>query len=208
MKKLLVLTLALVMTFAFGYVTLASTMGIGTTEGAVSVEVGTYVDPSDYTDEVDVTVYYGLNDQTLLYLGYGTDSEDIKLNVRYAFSENLAATLKYVLAGQEGDDDTITAGLRYKTNVSDSLALVGALQYTNYDPDAEIDVIGQVEYSFTKKVVGTLQYVYSEVGDLDGSMITVGIETYPTDALCVYLDYEMPEDAEDDYAYLAVSYSF
>lgn len=207
MKKLLVLTLALVMTLSFGYVTLASTMGIGSSEGAVFVEVGKLVQPSGI-DETNVTVFYGLNDSTLLYLGYGTDSGDIGLNVRYAFSENLAATLKYVLAGQEGDDDTITAGLRYKTSVSDSLALVGALQYTNNDPDAEIDVIGQAEYSFTKKVVGTLQYVYFKEGDFDSSEITVGIETYPTEALCVYLDYAMPEDADKNLAYLAVSYSF
>lgn len=208
MKKLLILLMALVMTLSVGYVTLASTIGIGATEG-FQAEVYTCVDPSDYDDNVYVVGYYGLDEKTLFSLEYATDSKDIKLGARYAFAENMAITLNYLMPDAKDADDEITAGFRYKTEISDALALIGVLEYTNTDPDATIVAKAQGEYAFNDKVVGTLQYKYKEKDD-DTFNIVVGIETYPTEQLCIYLDYDMPDDEDNDEnnAYLGVCYSF
>lgn len=209
MKKLLVLTLTLVLTISFGYVTLASTIGIGATEG-FQVEVGTVVDPSDYTDDIDITAYYGLNEKTQFSLSYATDCKDISFGARYAFAKNMAVTLDFLMPDAEDADDEVTVGFRYKANINDALALVGVLEYTNTDPDATIVAKAQGEYGFTDQVVGTLQYKYTKIDEYDTYNIILGIETYPTEQLCIYLDFDMPDDEENDEnnAYLGVCYSF
>lgn len=209
MKKTLVLLMALVLTLSVGYVTLASTIGIGATEG-FQAEIGTYVAPSDYDDNVFITGCYGLNEKTQFSLEYATDSKDITLGARYVFAENMAITLNFYMPDAEDADDEITAGLRYKANIDDALALVGVLEYTNTDPDATIVAKAQGEYGFTDQVVGTLQYKYKKIDEDDTYNIVVGIETYPTEKLCVYLDYDMPDDEEndEDNAYLGVCYAF
>lgn len=207
MKKLLVLILTLAMILSVGYVTLASTIGIGATEG-FQAEVGTYVAPSNYDDNVYLTGYYGLNKKTLFSVGYATDSKDITLGARYAFAENMAVTLDYLIPDAEDNDNLATIGFRYKANISDALALVGVLKYTDSDPKAQIDLIGQVEYAFTDMVIGTLQFDHYEIDEVDGIDITVGIETNLTEELCVYLDYTIPDEEDDDLVYLGVCYAF
>lgn len=207
MKKLLVLILTLVMILSVGYVTLASTIGIGATEG-FQAEVGTYVAPSDYDDNVYLTGYYGLNEKTLFSLGYATDSKDLTLGARYAFAKNMAVTLDYLIPDTEDVDNVATIGFRYKANISDALALVGVLEYTDSDPEAQIDVIGQVEYAFTDMVIGTLQFDHYEIDEVDGTDITVGIEANLTEEFCVYLDYTIPDEGDDDLVYLGVCYAF
>lgn len=207
MKKLLVLILTLAMILSVGYVTLASTIGIGATEG-FQAEVGTYAAPSDYDDNVYLTGYYGLNEKTLFSLGYATDSKDMTLGARYAFAENMAVTLDYLIPDAEDADNVATIGFRYKANISDALALVGVLEYTDYDPEAQIDLIGQVEYAFTDMVIGTFQFDHYEIDEVDGTDITVGIEANLTEKLCVYLDYTIPDEGDDDLVYLGVCYAF
>ena len=87
--------------------------------------------------------------------------------------------------------------------------MVGVLEYTNTDPDATLNLTGQGEYTFNEMVVGTLGFVYYDDSNIDGIDIVLGVETYPTEQLCVYLDYTIPEDdADDNNAYLGVCYSF
>lgn len=207
MKNLLVLILTLAMILSVGYVTLASTIGIGATEG-FQAEVGAYAAPSDYDDNVDLTGYYGLNEKTLFSLGYATDSKDLTLGARYAFAKNMAVTLDYLIPDAEDVDNVATIGFRYKANISDALALVGVLEYTDSDPEAQIDVIGQVEYAFTDMVIGTLQFDHYEIDEVDGTDITVGIEANLTEEFCVYLDYTIPDEGDDDLVYLGVCYAF
>lgn len=206
MKKLLIITIALVMTLSVGYITLASTIGIGATEG-YQVEVIKQIDPSD--DDILVTGYYGVNEQLQLSLGYYTDSKDLELGVRYAFDKNMAVTLDYVMPDDEDADNTATFGFRYKAQISDPLALVGVFEFKNTDPDETIEVIGQAEYSFNDMIIGTLGFDHYEIGDYDGTNIIVGIETYPIKALCVYLDYTIvDEETDDDTLELGVCYAF
>lgn len=208
MKKILVLTLALVMTLSVGYVTLASTYGIGATEG-FQVEVGKTISPSDADDNVYAIGYYGLNEKTQFAVKYASDDKDITLKARYAFADNMAVTFDYYIPDAEGYDDLVTLGFRYRAELNDALALVGILEYTNTDPDASILGIGQAEYTFTEKVVGTVEFNYYKVDDIDWIDTVVGIETYPTDKVTVYLDYKIPDDEDaDNTAYLGVCYAF
>ncbi len=211
MKKLVALTMALVMTFAFGYVTMASTIGIGAGEG-FSAEISNQIDPSE--DNIDVTGYYGLNEKTQFSLGYGTDSKDITLGARYAFNDNMAATLDYTMADAEEASDTTALGFRYKTQLNDAVALVGKLSYTDRDTETEMGLLGQAEYKFNDKVVGNLGFDYvspdSDLMELDAyTNIVAGIEVSPIEQLTAYLDYTMMDDENaDDTIVLGAAYSF
>ena len=101
---MLTLLLTLVLTLSVGYVTLASTIGIGATEG-FQAEIGTYVTPSDYDDNLFITGYFGLDEKTQFSLKYATDSKDITLGARYAFAENMAVTLDFCMPDAEEADD-------------------------------------------------------------------------------------------------------
>ncbi len=211
MKKLVALTMTLVMTFAFGYVTMASTIGIGAGEG-FSAEISNQIDPSE--DEIDVTGYYGLNKQTQLSIGYGTDSKDITLGARYAFNENMAATLDYTMADAEEASDVTALGFRYKAALNDALALVGKLSYADADEVTAMGLLGQAEYKFNDKVVGNLGFDYvspdSDLVELDDyTNIIAGIEVTPIEQLTAYLDYTMMDDENtDDTVVLGAAYSF
>lgn len=209
MKKLVALTMALVMTFAFGYVTMASTIGIGTSEG-FSVEISNQIDPS--LDEINVTGHYGLNEKTQLSLGYGTDSNNITLGARYAFNENMAATLDYTMADAEEASDVTALGFRYKAPISDVLALVGVLSYADADEVSAMGLKGQAEYKFNDMFVGNLgfDYVDTDVEGLDATTnIVAGIEVSPIEQLTAYLDYTMMDDENaDDTIVLGAEYSF
>lgn len=210
MKKLVALTMALVMTFAFGYVTMASTIGIGANEG-FSAEISNQIDPSE--DNMLVTGYYGFNNQLQVSLGYNTDSKDIELGGRYAFDKNMAATLDYTLADAEGASDTTALGFRYKADLNKELALVGVLSYADADQITAMGIKGQAEYKFTNKVVGNLGFDYvspdSDLMELDSyTNIVAGIEVSPIEKLTAYLDYTMMDDENADNTIdLGVSYS-
>ncbi len=211
MKKLVALTMALVMTFAFGYVTMASTIGIGASEG-FSAEISKQIDPSE--DNMLVTGFYGFNDQFQLSLGYNTDSKDIELGGRYAFDKNMAVTLDYTIADAEDASDTTAFGFRYKAGLTDKLALVGVLSYEDADEVTAMGVKGQAEYKFTDMVVGNLGFDYvnpdSDLMELDSfTNIVAGVEVYPVEKLCAYLDYTIMDDENtDDTIDLGVAYSF
>lgn len=201
MKKFVALTMALVMTFAFGYVTMASTIGIGASEG-FSLEIANQVDPS--SDEIDVTGYFGLNEKTQFSLGYGTDSKDITLGARYAFNNNMAATLDYTIADAEDASDIAELGFRYKTALTDNLALVGVVSYADMDEATEMGLKAQAEYKINDMFVGTLGFHYvnpdSDLVELDDyTNVVAGIEVSPLENLSAYVDYTMMEDdnAED-----------
>lgn len=208
MKKLVALTMALVMTFAFGYVTMASTIGIGAGEG-FSVEISNQIDPSE--DNIDVTGYYGLNEKTQFSLGYGTDSKDISLGARYAFNNNMAATLDYTVADAEDASDITELGFRYKAPLNDNLALVGVLSYADADEVSAMGLKGQAEYKFNDMFVGNLgfDYVDTDIEGLDATTnIVAGIEVSPIEKLTAYVDYTMMEDENaEDTVDLGISYA-
>lgn len=200
--------MALVMTLAFGYVTMASTIGIGAGEG-FTFEISKQIDPSD--DNINVTGHYGLNEQTLLSLGYATDSKDISLGARYAFNENMAATLNYTMADAEEASDVTALGFRYKKELNDALALVGVVSYADRDVLTEMGLLGQAEYKFNDMFVGNLGFVYADT-DVEGldatTNIVAGIEASPMENLTAYLDYTMMEDENaEDTINLGVAYS-
>lgn len=211
MKKLVALTMALVMTLAFGYVTMASTIGIGANEG-FAAEIRNQIEPSE--DEIDVTGYYGLNKQTQLSLGYGTDSKDITLGVRYAFADNMAVTLDHTMADAEEAADTTVLGFRYKHQLNDALALVGVVSYTDQDELTAMGIKGQAEYKFIDRVIGNLGFDYVSP-DMDGmeldafTNIVAGIEVNPIENVTAFLDYTVVDiEGADDTIDLGVSYSF
>lgn len=203
--------MALVMTFAFGYVTMASTIGIGSSEG-FSAEISKQVDPSK--DNIDVTGYYGLNEKTQFSLSYGTDSKDITIGGRYAFNNNMAATLDYTIADAKGVSDTTALGFRYKTDLSNALALVGVLSYADADKITAMGIKGQAEYKFNDMFVGNLGFDYvspdSDLTELDAyTNIVAGIEVSPIEQFTAYLDYTVMDDKDaDDTIVLGASYSF
>lgn len=212
MKKLVALTMALVLTFAFGYVTMASTIGIGANEG-FTAEIKNQIDPSE--DEIEVTGYYGLNKQTQLSLGYGTDSKNITLGGRYAFNDNMAATLDYTMADAEEATDTTVLGFRYKHQLNNALALVGVVSYTDMDEITMMGIEGQAEYQFNDKVVGNLGFQYgspdSDLIEFESfTNIVAGIEVNPIENVTAFLDYTMVDEdfASDDTIDLGVAYSF
>ena len=210
MKKLVALTMALVMTFAFGYVTMASTIGIGANEG-FSVEISNQIDPSE--DEIDVTGYYGLNEKTQFSLGYGTDSKDVTVGGRYAFNNNMAATLEHTIADDEDASDATALGFRYKAQLNDAFALVGKLSYTDRDTETEMGLLGQAEYKFNDMFVGNLGFDYvspdSDVAELDAyTNIVAGIEVSPFENFSAYVDYTiMDNDSAEDTIDLGISYA-
>ncbi len=206
MKKFLIFTTALIMTLSVGYITLASTYGFEATEG-FQIEVSKQIDPSE--DDNLVTGYYGVNKQLQLSVGYHTDYEDIELGILYALADNMAVTLDHYMYDEEGSDDETTFGFRYKAQISDPLALVGVFYFTSMDPDDRIEVIGQAEYSFSEMITGTLGFNHYEAGDFDGTDIVAGIEIYPTEELCAYLDYTIvDEETDDDTLELGFCYAF
>ncbi len=210
MKKLLVLTLALVMTLSIGYVTLASTIGIGATEG-FQVELFKQIDPS--VDPMTITGYYGLNEKLQLSLGYTTETEVTSLGARYAFKENMAVTFDYATSDLV---DGMELGLRYKSELNDQFALVGVLSYADLSSDfailegSAVGLLGQAEYKFSEKAVGNIGFVYSSPDEGDATTdIIAGIEFYPIEKVCVYLDYTMKDaEGEDDTLELGASYLF
>lgn len=212
MKKLVALTMALVMTLAFGYVTMASTIGIGANEG-FAAEIKNQIEPSE--DEIDVTGYFGLNEQTQLSLGYGTDSKDITFGVRHAFADNMAVTLDHTMADAEEAADTTALGFRYKHQLNDALALVGVVSYVDMDEITMMGLEGQAEYQFNDQVVGNLGFQYgspdSDLIEFDSyTNIVAGVEVNPIEQVTAFLDYTMVDEdlADDDTIDLGVSYSF
>jgi len=204
--------MALVLTFAFGYVTMASTIGIGANEG-FAAEIKNQIEPSE--DEINVTGYYGLNEQTQFSLGYGTDSKDITLGARYAFADNMAVTLDHTMADAEDGIDTTVLGFRYKHQLNDVLALVGVVSYTDMDEITIMGLDGQAEYQFNDQVVGNLGFQYgspdSDLIELDAyTNIVAGVEIKPIENVTAFLDYTMVDEeiADDDTIDLGVAYSF
>mgnify|MGYP001157632644 CR=1 FL=1 len=210
MKKLVALTMALVMTFAFGYVTMASTIGIGAGEG-FSVEVVKQIDPS--VDPTTINGYFGVNEQLQLSLGYTTEIEAKNFGVRYAFADNMAVTFDY---GMTDDADAIELGLRYKSDLNDKLALVGVVSYTEISSDntalenSAIGLTGQAEYKLAENVVGNLGFKYASPDKGDATTdIIAGIEFYPVEQISAYVDYTMVDDKNaDNTIVLGASYSF
>lgn len=208
MKKLVALTMALVMTFAFGYVTMASTIGIGAGEG-FSVEISNQIDPSE--DNIDVTGYYGLNEKTQFSLSYGTDSKDLTVGGRYAFNNNMAVTLDHTIADAEDASDTTALGFRYKAQLNDTLALVGVLSYADADEVSAMGLKGQAEYKFNDMFVGNLgfDYIDTDIEGLDATTnIIAGIEVNPVDNFSAFVDYTiMDDDNAEDTIDLGISYA-
>lgn len=211
MKKSLILLMALVMTLSVGYVTLASTIGIGATEG-LTVELFKQIDPSD--DPMTITGYYGLNEQLQLSLGYTTkDKEDdvdayITLGARYAFVENMAV---YAFYDDLEKDAGITIGFRAKTQISDPLALVGDLAYYKEGDYNELGLKAQAEYAFNDKIVANAGLAYGSPDEGDSyTNLIFGIEAYPTEQICAFLDYTVTDEdySNDDVIELGISYSF
>jgi opacity protein-like surface antigen len=212
MKKLVALTMALVMTFAFGYVTMAGTIGIGANEG-FTAEIKKQIEPSE--DEIRINGYFGLNEQTQFSLGYGTDSKDITLGARYAFADNMAVTLDHTMADAEDAVDTTALGFRYKHQLNNALALVGVVSYVDMDEITIMGLEGQAEYQFNDQVVGNLGFQYgspdSDLYDFDSyTNIVAGIQVNPIENVTAFLDYTMVDEiyADDDTIDLGVSYSF
>lgn len=211
MKKLIALTMALVMILAFGYVTMASTIGIGANEG-FAAEIKNQIEPSE--DEITVTGYYGLNEKTQLSVGYGTDSKDISLGVRYAFADNMAVTLDHTMFDAEGVPDATVLGFRYKHQLNDALALAGELSYADQDVLTALGIRGQAEYKFVDSVIGNLGFNYVSP-DMDGAEldaytdIIAGIQVSPIENISAFLDYTMADNEDaDDTIVLGISYSF
>ena len=211
MKKLLVLLMALVMTLSVGYVTLASTIGIGATEG-LTVELSKQIDPSD--DPITITGYYGLNEQLQLSFGYTTKDKEndvdayITLGARYAFVENMAV---YTFYDDLEEDAAITFGFRAKKQISDPLALVGDLAYYKEGDYKEIGLKAQAEYAFNDQIVANAGFTYGSPDEGDSyTNFVFGIETYPTEQICAFLDYKVVDEdySDDDVIEFGISYSF
>ena len=209
MKKLLVLTLALVLTLSVGYVTMASTIGIGATEG-LTVELYKQIDPS--VDPVTITGYYGLNEQLQLSLGYTTkdkknnDDAYLTLGARYAFVENIAVYFEY--NDYEKEPGT-KFGLRGKYSVSDQLALVGDLNFNKIDDYDWTEIKGQAEYGFNDMVVGNIGFKYSKDDNDSATDIIAGIEVYPIEQVYAFLDYTIVDTkGADDTIEFGIGYSF
>ena len=211
MKKLVILITALAMILTFGYVTLASTIDIGVSEG-FSFEIGKCVAPSG-NDDINITGFYGVSKQLQFNVDYGTDSKNMTLGTRYAFTDNMAVTLDFFMPDAKDEIDTAKLGIRYKVDINDALALAGICSYENTNPEATLGLIGQAEYTFTEKMVGTLGFDYSDDGANYGANavtnVVIGVETYPTEKLYAYLDYTIYEDENaDNEAYLGIGYVF
>ena len=218
MKRLLVLTLALVMTFAFGYVTLASTMGVNVSEGMSAY--AEYYNQKDSGYGPGVGFDWGINDKIKVGLFYQFEGDDKEKNynkstysidARYEIVENLAATLKY--EDQKDYGSSIILGIRAKKPLSDTFALTGKFEHADFSADkksGETDgtsfktFLGCEYYATEALALNTGLYFYSDDGTPKG--YTFGGE-YNFEKICIYLDYDKDEGV-DAYTTLGVSYSF
>lgn len=216
MKKLLVLTLALVMTFAFGYVTLASTMGVNVSEGmSAYVE---YYDQKDAGWGPGIGFDWGINDKIKVGLYYEFEGDDKELaynkdiyafDARYEIVENLAVTLKY--EDETDNGSSIILGLRAKKPMTDAFALTGKFEHKDYSDDnnsandaTSFKTFIGGEYAITDAfVVNSGFYFYSDDNEKG---YTFGGE-YSIDKICIYADYDKDESV-DAYTTLGVSYAF
>lgn len=218
MKKLLVLTLALVMTFAFGYVTLASTMGVNVSEGmSVYAE---YYNQKDNGDGPGIGFDWGINDKVKVGFFYqfkGDDkepdynNETYSIDARYEIVDNLAATIKY--KNEKDDGSSIILGLRAKKPLSDIFALTGRFEHKDFSADEKS---GKTDGTSFETTIGGEFYVteafalntglYFSSDDQNPKGYTFGGE-YNFEKVCIYLDYDKYEGAEG-YTTLGVAYLF
>lgn len=218
MKKLLVLTLALVMTFAFGYVTLASTMGVNVSEGmSAYVE---YYDQKDSGWGPGIGFNWGINDKVKVGLFYQFEGDDkepsynpetYSIDARYEIVDNLAATIKYKDKKDVGS--YIILGLRAKKPLSDTFALTGRFEHEDFSADEKsgktdgtsfTTTIGGEFYVTEAFALNTGLYFYSD--DETPKGYTFGGE-YNFEKICIYLDYDKDE-GDEGLTTLGVSYSF
>lgn len=217
MKKLLVLTLALLMTFAFGYVTLASTMGVNVSEGMSAYLE--YYNQKDAGFGPGVGFDWGINDKVKVGFFYQLEGDDKELvfnkdtysiDARYEIVENLAATLKY--KDETDDGSYIILGLRAKKALTDAFALTGKFEHEDFSADdnsGEVDGTSSVttlggEYAITDVLVVNTGLLFDSANEKG---YTFGGE-YNFEKVCVYVDYDKVEGVEDATTTLGVSYSF
>ena len=216
MKKLLVLTLALVMTFTFGYVTMASTMGVNVSEGmSVYVE---YYNQKDNGDGPGIGFDWGINDKVKVGFFYQFEGDDkepsynneiYSIDARYEIVDNLAATIKY--KDEKDNGSTVILGLRAKKPLNDAFALTGRFEHKDFSADEKSGLPD--ETSFTTTIGG--EYYVTEAFALNTGLYfyssnskgyTFGGE-YNFEKVCIYLDYDKDEGSEG-YTTFGVAYSF
>lgn len=195
MKKLWVLGLAAIMTFACASLSMASTLGVNVNQGtSLSIERED-IDRSATT----ITLNAGLSDQLLLGLGYVTSDDYYIFGGRYEIHHNLAFGFNYYSEPDGADDDAYSVDLRGIYDFSKQLALTGKVSYIDKGYNEVIGLLGQVEYAVTDSFIPTFAVAYSEPDEGDSSTDYIfGMDIYPTDVLCVYLDYTVNEDDSDN----------
>lgn len=196
MKKILILILALAMSFALAPATMASTLGVNVDQGyVISLEK-----PDTDGDPFLITGKFGISDQWLLSIGYQTedewDNDGFQIGVRYEFVKNGAIALTY---GSYDDYDQWTIDLRGKLDISDKLAFTGLLGYIDPDyTDETFRALGQAEYNFTDWVTGNLGIDYYNNDVEDTTLIVAGLEFYPVKDMTLWVDYNYDTDADED----------
>jgi len=208
MKKLIVLMLALTLTFAFTTVSMASTLGVNVSKGnTVSIE-------KDVIDEDPITITgnFGINDQWLISVGYNFNNDDSDdngfiLKARYEIVENLATSFGY---SKSDNADGWFIDLRAKYPFNDNLAFTGKVSYTDADGTDVFGLFAQAEYAVSDMFVPTfgLDYSNPEHGK-DTTYAVIGMDFYPTEKFFIYLDYSINiDDSDDDFIYLGLEFAF
>lgn len=208
MKKVMVLMLALVLTFSLTAVAMASTMGVNVSKGnSVSIEKDVIDD-----DPITITGNFGINDQWLLSVGYNfnndnSDDDTFILKARYEIVENLATSFGY---SKSDNADGWYIDLRAKYPYSDTLAFTGKISYTDDDGTDVFGLVAQAEYAVSDMFIPTFGLDFSDAeGSDDVTYAVLGMDFYPTEKFFIYLDYGVNiDDSDDDYVYLGVEFAF
>lgn len=210
MKKLFVLSLAVILTLAFASVSMASTIGVNVNKGwSVSVEKA-----DTDADEIEITGNYGISDQLMLSVGFVTEIDAISLGVRYEFAENAAINFKYYTYDINGIDfSDYYLDVRGKANLSDKIALTGKLGYIRFEDDFDtedgFEIVGLAEYSFNDFVTANLGASYTEIENSDITKILLGFEFYPTENLTLWVDYSFDaDDSDNDCVGIGIEFAF
>jgi hypothetical protein len=211
MKNLAIIVLSVFMLLILSLTAFASTIGVGVEPG-LSIEAYKQLSPT--SNEIDFYVNYGINEQSLIYIGYGTDVQYIYIGGRYAFNQNMALTLLYTSSSTYTE---LRPGFRLKYDISEELGLVGELDYLSGtdtsggspESSSSLQLIGQAEYSIGDMLVlnGGIKYISSSGSS--STSILIGSEYYPTENLTICLDYEMAtQTGVDSTLGLDVSFAF